>query len=115
MNRSAFSLSCLVVAGLIGAANTAEAKVRHRVPIAAADLRPLTVTKRSWLDMGNVVPVGSQNSYLSASTTLNQPVYSSYLPAKFGQSTLPDQFTLAFSNANPRGPESGGIFFDDVP
>lgn len=107
MVRAAFTLSCVSVAALLGG-GFAEARERPR-PVEA---RPLTVTKRSWLDSGNVVAVGTQNSYLSASTTLNQPIYNSYIPARFGQSTLPGQFDLAFSNENPRGPVSGGLFFD---
>ena len=107
MVRAAVLGSCVSLACLLGV-GVAEARERIR----AVESRPLTVNKRSWLEPGNVVAVGTQNSYLLANTTLNQPVYNSYIPARFGQSTLPGQFDLAFSNENPRGPQSGGIFFD---
>ena len=77
------------------------------------DVRSLTghLPLRIWLDMGTAARVGTQDSYLSASTTLNQPIYASFAQDRFGRSTLPRQFTLP-SNDNPRGPESGGIFFE---
>lgn len=112
MMKSTLALTCFSAVCLAAGVNAAEAQTRHHKPAVFAEARPLTVTKRSWLDVGNVVAVGTQNSYLSASTTLNQPTYASYIPGKFGQSTLPDRFSLAFSNENPRGPQSGGIFFD---
>lgn len=115
MLRSALAISSLSLVCAVAAGGPLEARERPRPVAEAVAARPLTVTKRSWLDSGKVVPVGTQNSYLSASTTLNQPIYNSYIPARFGQSTLPGRFDLAFSNLNPRGPEAGGIFFDDTP
>ena len=101
----------LLVAALVPAAAQAQDVRRHRVAAVAAEAPPLTVNRRSWLDMGTAARVGTQDSYLSASTTLNQPIYASFAQDRFGRSTLPRQFTLP-SNDNPRGPESGGIFFE---
>ena len=67
---------------------------RHSV-LAEATARPLTVLKRSFLDPGNVVGVGSETpEYLAASTGDSVPVYSSYAPAFFGESELPRQYEL---------------------
>lgn len=101
----------LLLAALVPGAAEAQDLRRHRVVAVSTEAPPLTVNRRSWLDMGTAARVGTQDSYLSASTTLNQPVYASYAQDRFGLSTLPRQFSLPF-NENPRGPESGGIFFD---
>ena len=83
----------------------------QRVAAVASEAPPLTVNRRSWLDMGTAARVGTQDGYLAASTTLHEPVWASYLPDRFGRSTLPRQFSLPY-NDNPRGPDSGGVFFD---
>lgn len=108
------TLIAAFVAVVSTAATPGFAQERHRVVTHALTAPPLTVTKRSWLDSGNVVAVGTQNSYLAQSTTLNQPIYGSYDQAKFGQSALPGQFDLAFSNENPRGPQPGSSIFEGI-
>ena len=68
--------------------------VRHSA-VAELAARPLTVMKRSFLDPGNVVGVGSDTpEYVAAGTGDNVPVYSSYAPAFFGESELPRQYEL---------------------
>ena len=111
MLRSTLFLSAVAVAAL--ATMPAQAQTRHRF-VSHTSAPPLTVTKRSWLDVGNVVPVGTENTYLAAETTLHQPVYASY-SGFYGVSALPGPLDLGFSNENPRVPSSGGIFFDDLP
>lgn len=101
----------MLAVSLVPASAQAQDVRRHRVAAVTTSAPPLTVNRRSWLDMGTSAQVGTQDSYLSANTTLHQPVYASYLPDRFGNSTLPAQFSLPF-NDNPRGPESGGIFSD---
>ena len=113
--RSALVLAISATLAL-ATSGVAQAQGRHRPAVRPVAAPPLTVTKRSWLDSGNVVPVGTNNSYLTANTTLNQPITRDFAPGRFGQSTLPGQFDLAFSKDNPRGPDAGGgIFFDDAP
>lgn len=90
-----------------GAANAQDRHVRHvrvvharsRVLLAEVKAPPLTVKKRSFLDPGNVVEVGADNEYLAANTTEHQPIYNTYAPARFGESTLPGRFDLPY---NPR-------------
>lgn len=98
---------------LAGLAPAQAQDVRHHrvAAVVSTQAPPLTVNRRSWLDMGTAANVGTQDSNLSASTTLNEPIYASYLQDSFGRSTLPRRFSLPF-NENPRGQESGGIFFD---
>ena len=56
---------------------------------------PLTVLKRrSFLDPGNVVAVGAENAYVTANTTEHRPIYNSFAPDRFGESTLPGRFDL---------------------
>ena len=69
---------------------------------------PLTVKKRSFLDPGNVVQVGADNEYLTANTPENRPIYSSFAPARFGESTLPGRFDLPY---NPRFEPSNNLDF----
>ncbi len=77
----------------------------------ATEGRPLTVKKRSFLDPGNVVPVGSSTpEYILANTSEHRNVYSFFEPAFFGESALPGRFDLPPTNprfnpsAQPRIP-----------
>ena len=115
MFRSLLAFTCMSLALGAAAPLSAQAQERHRVRTPVITAPPLTVKQRSWLDVGNVVAVGTQNTYVSANETLHEPVYTSFAQDRFGRSTLPGRFDLAFSNENPRGPNSGGIFFDDLP
>jgi hypothetical protein len=61
----------------------------------AAEARPirvLTIHGRSFIDSGKKAPVGSLQNYVTQSTTLNQPAYSTYLPDSFGSDVLPGRF-----------------------
>ena len=107
-------LALTLLAG--GAASAQDRHVRHvRVVhvrranvLAQITAPPLTVKKRSFLDPGNVVEVGADNEYLTANTTEHRPVYSSYEPAFFGESTLPGRFDLPY---NPRFESGHNIDF----
>ena len=70
-------------------------RISHNAAIADLTAPPLTVKKRSFLDPGNVVAVGSDTpEYVAASTVDRVPVYSSYAPAFFGESELPRPYEL---------------------
>lgn len=84
------------------------AHVHHRLVLAEVSAPPLTVRKRSFLDPGNVVEVGADNEYLTANTTEHQPIYTSFAPARFGESTLPGRFDLPY---NPRFEPGNNIDF----
>jgi hypothetical protein len=99
MRRQSLFLLALVSGGLACASAQAETKPKHRQPVsrveAAASAAELTVTKRSFLDPGNVVPVGTQNRYTLDATTYNrtQPG-GTYRNDIYGDWLLPGPFDL---------------------
>ena len=60
----------------------------------AADARPrrVVIQGRSFFDSGKQVPVGSLQNYVTTSTTLNRPIYSTFRPDSFGGDILPGRF-----------------------
>lgn len=91
------------------------ARAHHPVVIAeisdAMAQRPLVIQKRSFLDPGNVVPVGQDTpANIVFNTTEHRDVISSYNTAFFGNSELPGRFDLPPTNprfnpsAEPRIP-----------
>jgi hypothetical protein len=74
--------------------HAAPAHVTHYVVDSHTGAPPLTVRGRSFLDPGNVVPVGSQNAYVAESTTFNRTTDQLYARSKFGNETLPGPFDL---------------------
>ena len=38
--------------------------------------------------------VGAENAYLTTNTTEHRPIYNSFAPDRFGESTLPGRFDL---------------------
>jgi hypothetical protein len=100
MRRFATSLllGSAVAASLVFAAGAANAqtkkKVHHyyRAPVAANDdivRPPLTVNKRSFLDPGPVVPVGSESNYMVQNTYFARTPDQNYARSKFGNEALP--------------------------
>ncbi|ACB94826.1 hypothetical protein [Beijerinckia indica] len=69
---------------------------------------PLTVNRRSFLDPGPVVPVGSLNNYVTANTTFNRTPDQTFQRSRFGNENIPaplqvpgrDAYILRF--ATPR-------------
>jgi hypothetical protein len=50
---------------------------------------PLTVNRRSFLDPGPAVPVGSMSNYVTANTIFNRTPDQNFARSKFGNETLP--------------------------
>lgn len=67
-----------ILAGTIAA----EARAHHKA-------RPLVVHKRSFLNSGNVVPVGSQSNYVQALTRFDHSSDYYSQRGRYGQETLP--------------------------
>jgi hypothetical protein len=64
----------------------------HRSPLAARyadEAPPITVKKRSFLDPGPVVPVGSMSNYVTISTVFNRTEDQTFNKSGFGNETLP--------------------------
>jgi hypothetical protein len=81
-------MAASALAGLMMGASLAEAQSRARQALAP----PLTVQRRSFLDPGPVVPVGSMSNYMNSGTSFNVPVYNMSSPSAFGRETLPRRF-----------------------
>ena len=94
----AVSLSCAsLLAALAVMPTVADAQpARHhaRVRVARHAAPPLTVHRRSFLDPGNVVPVGSQSNYMTDNTIFIRTPDQNYARSKFGNETLPGPFDL---------------------
>ncbi len=82
--------------GFAAAAAPADAPARrhsqHRkvIPVVYHDERPpLTVNKRSFLDPGPVVPVGSMSNYVTANTIFNRTPDQTFARSKYGNEELP--------------------------
>lgn len=61
----------------------------HRNVMVYGDRPPLTVNRRSWLDPGPAVPVGSMESYVTETTGFNQTPDQAYFPSRFHEDDLP--------------------------
>jgi hypothetical protein len=90
-------LGSAVIASFATAAEAADAKplkhhprYAHYVSAPASYARPpLTVNKRSFLDPGPVVPVGSESAYMVQNTTFATTPDRNYARSKFGNEALP--------------------------
>ncbi len=125
MNRfTKLVMGSAVMAGFVAGAVAADAKplkhsVHHRHYVAAPyypryardpiiDARPpLTVNKRSFLDPGPVVPVGSESNYMVQNTYFATTPDQNYARSKFGNEALPQPLEV------PGRP--GPIFQFDTP
>jgi hypothetical protein len=86
----------IVLAAAVFAALTVTASaqtMRHHHPRVAEQYNderpPLTVNRRSFLDPGPVVPVGSMSNYVTASTVFGQTPDQYFLKSQFGNEVLP--------------------------
>ena len=88
MTRPFLLATAASLAALFAATTIAEAQARR-----AAPSRPLVVKKRSFLDNGKVVAVGSESGYVQSGHYFNRtPDYYSQR-SRYGNETLPDRFS----------------------
>ncbi len=91
---SAIAASLVLTAG-VASAQTTKKKVHHYrypAPVAANEgivRPPLTVNKRSFLDPGPVVPLGSESNYMVQNTYFARTPDQNYARSKFGNEALP--------------------------
>jgi hypothetical protein len=88
----ALAIATLAAAVAPAAAQTQIKGKRHPQPVAVAyygERPPLTVNKRSFLDPGPVVPVGSMSNYVTASTIFNRTPDQVAQRSLYGNETLP--------------------------
>lgn len=91
MRKESKLLAGLACLGVLVASGDALAKSRQRHPgyAVAESRRPLVVERRSFLDPGTKVPVGSTNRYMVQQTFTNQdPIYANQRSWHGGE-TLP--------------------------
>ncbi len=82
--------ACLAAASMAAllAATVADAQARSRAS------HPLTVHKRSFLDTGKIVPIGSESRYVSDTIRYNRTSDYYSQRGKYGSETLPGPFDL---------------------
>jgi hypothetical protein len=91
-NRVSIVLAAAALAALTASANAQTTRHRHhpRVVEPYNDERPpLTVNKRSFLDPGPAVPVGSMSYYVTANTIFNRTPDQIYATSLYGNDRLP--------------------------
>jgi hypothetical protein len=96
-------ITSIVLAAAALAAFTASAdaqtKPRHRQRQQVAERYyderpPLTVNRRSFLDPGPAVPVGSMSNYVTANTIFNRTPDQVYAKSPFGNELLPSPLEI---------------------
>ncbi|VTZ48599.1 conserved exported hypothetical protein [Methylocella tundrae] len=91
-NASIVLAAAALASVIIPASAQTKARTHRAPPVAVAysgERPPLTVNKRSFLDPGPVVPVGSMSSYVTANTTFNRTPDQVAQRSKFGNEELP--------------------------
>lgn len=81
-------LACLV---MVAAGGDALAKSRYRVSSDAASRGPIDIERRSFLDPGTKVPVGSTNRYMLQQTYFNQDPIERNQRSWYMNETLPQR------------------------
>jgi hypothetical protein len=97
-NKGSIVLAVAALAAFTAYAN-AQTKPRHRLRQQAAERYyderpPLTVNRRSFLDPGPAVPVGSMSNYVTANTILNRTPGQIFARSAFGTELLPSPLEI---------------------
>ena len=92
---SAAAAAMLAVMASAGA-QTDRPRRHHRVVAAqyGNERPPLTVNKRSFLDPGPVVPVGSMSNYVTMNTVFHQTPDQNFARSEFGNEVLPGPLSV---------------------
>ncbi len=80
------------IAAVLAFASAASAAQRHRGHATAG--HTITVKKRSFLDAGKVVPVGSESGYVTAGQYFTRTTDYYSQRSRYGNETLPGRFDL---------------------
>ena len=77
-------------------AQTDRRRRHHRLAAAqySYERPPLTVNKRSFLDPGPVVPVGSMSNYVTMNTVFHQTPDQNFARSEFGNEVLPGPLSV---------------------
>ncbi len=92
-NKVSIVLAAAALAAFTASANAqTQQRHRHRQQVVGQyydERPPLTVNRRSFLDPGPAVPVGSMSNYVTANTIFNQTPDRIYARSSFGNDRLP--------------------------
>ncbi len=91
MSRSFLLATSASLAVLFGAVSIAAAQTRQK---RAQPAREIIVKKRSFLDSGRMVPVGSESNYVQAGTYFNRSPQYFGNRSGYGAETLPGRFDI---------------------
>jgi len=95
MTKNLFVLAkvALITLGMMNLAQAASVKQKAK-PAQHSKSPSILIQKRSFLDSGRVVPIGSMSHYMDDSTVLHVPVYRQIFPSRFGGDVLPERFNM---------------------
>ena len=91
-NTVSIVLAAAALAAFTAAANAQTTRHRHHTRVAERyfdERPPLTVNRRSFLDPGPAVPVGSMSNYVTANTIFNRTPDQIFATSSFGNDRLP--------------------------
>ncbi|MGH6800078.1 MAG: hypothetical protein ACRECZ_01450 [Methylocella sp.] len=91
-------LAAAALAVFTAAANAQTTRHRHHTRAAERyhdELPPLTVNRRSFLDPGPAVPVGSMSNYVTANTIFNRTPDQIFATSSFGNDRLPQPLEVS--------------------
>lgn len=98
INYKTMIILAAAMMGLMTSADAQSGLIRrhHRLVVARYNNErpPLTVNKRSFLDPGPVVPVGSMSNYVTMNTVFHQTPDQNFLRSAFGNEVLPGPFSV---------------------
>jgi len=94
-------LACLCMAAASGEALAKPRRAAPAVDGAAGSRQPLVVEKRSFLDPGTKVPVGSTNRYVLQQTFYNQDPIRANQRSWYGGETLPNRLNQPWDEGVP--------------
>ena len=91
-NKVSIVLAAALAAFTASANAQTQQRHRHRQQVAERyydERPPLTVNRRSFLDPGPVVPVGSMSNYVTQNTIFGRTADQYFLKSQFGNEVLP--------------------------
>ena len=98
INRKTLMVLAALIMGLVTSADAQSYRTpRQHRPVVARygnERPPLTVNKRSFLDPGPVVPVGSMSNYVTMNTVFHQTPDQNFLRSAFGNEVLPGPLSV---------------------
>ena len=95
-NKVSIVLAAAALVSLAGANAQAKPRPRHHPQVAENydERPPLTVNRRSFLDPGPAVPVGSMSNYVTANTIFNRTPDQIFARSAFGNELLPSPLEI---------------------